>query len=218
MSRKLKFAGASLLVVLAASVGSLTANAETGGHFVSEADSTTLTGTEGGTTHNLHFRREGEGPGGQIGCVKDAYTGSMNATATTVTITPTWSECYTTGNPSEAKFDIIENGCDFFFRIGKKPEGHNTVEVACPVGKAFEIKHPNCTIKVPAQLTTGVAYKTDVIDNKHAITLQSTVENITTHYEAGICIFLGTTHQSVMEGSVTVTGRTVEAKSITATG
>ena len=212
MNTKLRALGLGLLAVTAMTAfGVMNATAETGGHFTHDAPTNhaTIVGTEtAGTEHVLHFNKEGGEPGERIGCDKDEYHGVATAkTVESLTITPKWSECYTTGSPN-TKFDIHENGCDFTFTIGREGQvaKHHTVHLTCPAGKAVEITHPNCTITVPPQTVTGVTYTTDLIGGKHAITLDVTAEDITSHYHAGICIFLGTTHQSEMKGSVTVEG------------
>jgi hypothetical protein len=220
MSNKLKALGLGLIAAMAMSaMVVVNATAQTGGHFVSSASKTTLTGTEGGT-HVLHFKSEGGAAGSEIGCTQDSYTGTVSAeTVTSVDITPTWNNCFTTGSPGTI-FDIEEQSCFFRFTVGPNPEGHNTAHVVCSkAGDAFVIKHPNCTIRVPPQEVNGVAYKTTVENGVHAITLESTVKNITAHYEAGFCVFLGTTHTSEMNGSVTVRGTSgTTPVGVTATG
>ncbi|HYP55125.1 MAG TPA: hypothetical protein VEQ41_02330 [Solirubrobacterales bacterium] len=219
MSNKLKALGLGLIAAMAMSaMAVVNATAETGGHFVSsEAGTTNIVGSEGGT-HNLHFVSEGGAEGSRIGCDNDSYTGSVSGgTASTITIAPSWSNCYTTGSP-ETKFDIHENGCHFLFSVGKNPEGHNTAHVTCPAGVAgIRITHPNCGIVVPPQTVTGVSYKNE--NDPHEVTLTSTVKNITAHYHSGICIFLGTKHSSEMNGSVTVKGFSgTDQVDVTATG
>ncbi|HEX9968478.1 MAG TPA: hypothetical protein VGB06_11110 [Solirubrobacterales bacterium] len=219
MSNKLKAIGLGLIAAMAMSaMAVVNATAEIGGHFVSSDPGTTsIVGSEGGT-HVLHFVSEGGAEGSRIGCDNDSYTGSVSGgTATAITITPAWSECYTTGTPG-TKFDIDERGCDFSFKVGKNPAGHNTAEVICPAGTAgILITHPNCGIVVPPQSVNGVSYTNQ--GTPHEVTLTSTVKGITTYYHSGACIFLGTNHKSEMNGSVTVEGRVGATKvSVTATG
>jgi hypothetical protein len=217
MSNKLKALSLGLIAAMAMSaMAVVNATAQTGGHFVSSASSTTITGSEGGS-HVLHFKSETGEAGSEIGCDNDSYTGSVTGTTVTeITITPSWSNCSTTGSPN-TKFDIDERGCDFKFRVGLNAAGHNTAEVACPATSAgFLITHPNCGIVVPPQTVTGVSYKNE--GTPHQVTLTSTVKNIKTYYHSGICVFLGTTHSSEMIGSVTVKGTSGGAAvSVTAT-
>lgn len=200
MSIKLKALGLGLLAAMAMSaVAVMNAGAETGGHFTSSASHTDLVGKENNENHSLHFVRKGAAEGERIGCINDSYTGTISGTTVTeVEIKPSWSTCKTTG--SSTHFDVVENGCVFKFTVGKQT--HNTAHLVCPAGSAVEIKHPGCTIKVPSQTVNGVAYPSN---GKH-ITLESTAQGITSHYEAGICVFLGTTQESEMNGSVTVEG------------
>jgi len=225
MSTKLKALGLGLLAVMAMSaVAVMNAGASTGGHFVSTEEHTIVEGFEGAepNPHVLHFNKEGGAAGERIGCDVDKYTGTISSatkTATEITITPSWEQCYTTGSPN-TKFDIHENKCDFLFTISKTPTGHNTAHVVCQnAGEAFVITHPNCTITVPPQTVTGVSY-TNITPAKHEVTLTSTVKGIESQYHGGICIFLGTTQKSEMVGSVTVKGFTTAGVQIpvTATG
>jgi len=205
-------------------VAVMNAGASTGGHFVSTEEHTIIEGfeEEEPNKHVLHFNKEGGAAGERIGCDVDKYTGTISSetkTATEITITPSWEQCYTTGTPN-TKFDIHENKCDFLFTVSKTPTGHNTAHVKCEkAGEAFVITHQNCTITVPPQTVTGVSY-TNINAPLHEVTLESTVKGITAHYHAGICIFLGTTHKSEMVGSVTVAGFNTDEDqvAVTATG
>lgn len=216
MSIKLKALGLGLLAVLATSAfAAMNATAETGGHFVHHGPTNhaTVVGEETlGTEHTLDFISEG---GSEIGCTVADYHGTVAAkTVESITIFPTWEECYTTG--STTKFDVDENGCWFTFTIGRKGQTapHHTVHLLCPTGETIEITHPSCRIHIPPQTLTGVTYKEDEVGGKKAITLESTVKNITSHYESGICVFLGTKHLAEMVGSVTVWGEDTEGKRI----
>jgi hypothetical protein len=217
---KLRTLGFSLIAALAVgAMAVVNATAETGGHFVSAtAGTTTIVGSEGGS-HVLHFTSEGGAEASRwVGCDEDSYTGTVSGgTAASITITPSWNKCYTTGNP-EAKIDIDERACHFLFKVGKAPTGHNTVDVICPIGVAgFLITHQNCGIVVPPQTVNGVSYANQ--GSPHQVTLTSTVNGITAHYHSGVCIFLGTVHQWEMNGSVTVKGFSGPNQvSITATG
>ena len=223
MSIKLKALGLGVLAVLAMSAfAAMSATAETGGHFTSEVHHTTIVGSEN-TTHTTLFSVDG---GTQIKCLETSYHGTTDETTETeVTITPTYKTCTTVG-ASHHTVTVHTNKCDFLFKVGKSaPTQDNTVEVACSGAPAyFEITHPNCTIRVPAQsaatgLQGGVAYTTITKNNKHALTADVTVSEIAAHYEGGICVFLGTNHKATMNGSVTLEGRSgANPVNITATG
>lgn len=208
MNTKLKALGLGLLAVLAMSAFAVVnASATVSGHFVSDTTHTIVKGTESGT-HFLNFKGESGEP---IGCTHASYEGTITGeTVTTVTVSPVYKEC-STGRKAPHEIAVTMNGCDYTFHSAGTNK-HGTVSVDCPVGKAIEIHHPNCTMTVPAQtptattLTGGATYTTTVEEGKHALTVDITVGNIEVQYHGGICIFTGTTHKFTMEGSVTVWG------------
>lgn len=208
MSLKLKALSLGLLATMAmAAFAVVNATAETGGHFTSDSGNgkTVITGTENPTlSHFTEFTIGNQTP---FGCHKTSYDGTVEGnTVTEIRVTPTYEECLTTGGTT-GEVVVDANECGFTFKIGKKSTAHNTVSVVCKgATKHIVITHPNCTIRVPEQSLNGVSYTTDVQGEKHAITLDATVENITAHFEGGICIFLGTKQLSKYTGSVTVEG------------
>jgi hypothetical protein len=224
MSLKLKVLGLGLLAVMATSAFAVTnAGATLGGHFTNDAlnGHALITGTEStGSSHTLHFKREGAPEEDSITCHNATYHGTVNAaTVQSVTITPDWSKCTTnvSGSPT---FEVHENGCTLTFTSGKIGQTHHTVDVVCPPGKSIEITHELCTMRMPGgQTLRGITYTTTTESNKHALTMNVTVKGITSHYEAGICVFLGTTQKSEMNGSVTIkaTNTAGEAVNITET-
>jgi hypothetical protein len=203
MSIKLKALGLGVLAAMAMSaVGVLNASATVSGHFTHDAagGAATITGKESGT-HRLKFASDGGTP---IECDVAHYSGSVaTATTTTIEVTPAYSKCHTEGGePGSVVVDV--NSCKFVFH--SRTTGHATTGVKCATGVQIVVTHPNCTMRMPSQALTGVTYGTITENGKHAITLNSTVSGITAHYEAGICIFLGTTHSATMTGSATVEG------------
>lgn len=218
-----KALGLGVLTALAiGAIAVANAGAVIGGHFEGGAAHLKIEGFEtSGTSHVLHFNKEGGAVGERIGCDSDEYNGTTTAaTVTEIKIVPAWKNCYTTGSPA-TKFDIDEKTCFFKFTVRSDEELHNTAHVECATaGDAFEITHPNCTITVPPQTVSGVSYKNVISPGAiHEVTLTSTVKGITAHYHAGICIFLGTTHSSEMVGQVTVRGtnNNNEQRAVTAT-
>jgi hypothetical protein len=211
---KLWLSPALIAIVSLVAFSVASAAADTGGHFTSEVSSTKITGTESGT-HILAFAKEGEE--NKISCLTGHYHGHVNGTtAEDITVTPTYSTCTTAS--SESHFEVHENGCHYVFTIGDTGS-HHTVHIVCPIAP-MRITHPNCTMSIPSQTLVGVTYGTIVENAKHAITLEATVQDVTTHYEGGICVFLGTTHQSEISGGGTVQGfdsNTGNQVSITAT-
>lgn len=217
MNRKIK--AVALCAVVASALGVFAvakASATTGGHFTSASAHTNLFGSEGGghtTGLTLH------GLEGAIECLSTSYSGTTSATTVTeVTITPTYGTCQTKG-ATHGTSPVAMNECDYVFKIGKLRKEANTVSIACPPGKAIIISHPNCTITVLPQSTTGVVYKTTIESGKHALTIEISLA-FNTQYHGGICIFTGTNHTATLKGAITMKGVDTEGMpiGITATG
>jgi hypothetical protein len=212
MSIKLKALGLGLLAMIAASAfAAMNATAETGGHFTSDSPNkkTTITATEEqGTSHHTVF--EVEGLGG-ITCKHVLYEGTFEGeTVTSVRLTPTYTHCTTVGTATAVTVD--PNECGFEFFVAKKiTTKHSTVKILCKgATKYIAVTHPECEIRIPEQTLTGISYAT-TLETKHTITATATVgtealPKITTHFEKGFCVLLGTTHPASFSGSVTVKG------------
>jgi len=199
MSGKLKALGLALLAATAVSaIGAVSASADFGGHFEVEGSGAFLIGSEN-ATHNSRFSFDG---GTAIECANTSYEGRGGGTLAGFTLAPEYPTCETAGTKTH-NVTITPNGCTYTF---KSTSGtHATFWIICPAGKVFEIHHPSCTIKIPAQEHLyGVSYTTLTENNKHALTVDLTVSNITAHYEGGICVFLGTTHKGALNGSFTL--------------
>lgn len=210
MSIKLKALGLGLLAAMAmGSFAVVNASATVSGHFTSDIEHTILVGTENlHTSHFLEF--ENEGGSTPIVCTEASYSGTIGPkTVQSVQVFPTYSKCETKGAGNPGSVVVHMNGCSYTF--GSNSTGHGTATVDCPVGQTIVITHPNCTIRIPGQapsatrLTGGLTYTT-TLETKHALTVDVTVSKITGHYEGGICIFLGTSQNFRMNGSVTVRG------------
>ena len=214
MSTKLKALSLGLLALLAmAAFGGVNTSAAIKGHFESEADHTVIVGTENGKKpHDLEFKEEGSAGAG-ITCTHAHYDGDIFAkTVTSVTVEPEYTKCGTTSDGIWGNVTVTTNGCAFVL-YSHGANKHGTVDIECPAGKTIEIHHPNCTITVPAQpatlgtLTGGLTYDTAVaVDGKHILTPTVTIQSITSHYHAGVCVFLGTPQAFEMNGSLTVEG------------
>lgn len=210
MSIKLKVLGLGLFAMMATSAFAVVnAGATTSGHFTTASSPTFVTGfhQDEPAAHELHFVSEN---GERIACEKRTYFGKHEGTKTTesLTITPSWDQCYTT--PKTDRWPVHENGCDLEFTSRAEPEKNDaTVYIKCPTGKAIEITHPNCNITVATQEIggepgNGVTY-TNENDGNAWITMNVDV-TFAVQYHGGICIFLGTNHHARMVGDVTVTG------------
>lgn len=207
MLQKFKQLSAGSLVVLAiGAYGSMSATATTSGHFVSDLSHSVIEITESGP-HQVQFSVD-EIP---YICEKTAYAGTTGAsTATSLTVVPTYDDCRTEGG-SAGEITASTNGCAFVFASNSAasihvPTGHATLTLTCPAGKAIVLKHAGCEFVMPPQsLKAGATFTTTVsATGKHELTVNTTVTDITTHYEAGACIFLGTSHKGAMVGSTTL--------------
>lgn len=214
---KLKVLGMGLLALMAtAAFAVMNASATGGGHFVSDTTHTTIVGTESGT-HRLHLISIGSE--GEIGCEKASYHGTaVNETEPSISITPTYENCYTT--PEGTKFPVTPNGCTYVFTVaaGTTNQTEQTVHLSCPEGKAIEIHHPNCTITVagPQTVENAVTYTTVTENGKHALTLHVHAR-FKSQYHGGICVFLGTNHEGELKGSVTVKGTNTSGEQVNIT-
>jgi len=216
MSMKLKVLGLGLLAVLATSAfTAINASASVSGHFTQEINTATITGEETlGTPHRLKFSADGGTP---IECTVAHYeaTPVHPLTFEEITFTPTYELCKTEGAASH-NITVHHQKCEYEFYSNTnasanvephKTTGHATVGLWCPPeSNGILVTHPNCTMRMPPQTIKeeGATYTTITRNGKHAITANITATGITAHYEAGICIFLGTNHTAKMEGSVTV--------------
>jgi hypothetical protein len=221
MTSKLKILGLGFLATMAIgsfAVTSTTAN--TGGHIAFGANEGTFQIYEN-PNHRLEFSIAGFK---SFICPESLYEGPYFASKTSaVYFTRANALKCMTKNGTPGELDIDFNGCGLEFKIGKKALSDNTTDIICKEGKPFEITHPNCTIKVPAQPGfAGVSYKHVMENGKHVLTLELTVggEEAETYFESGICVFLGTSHGMVVTGGMTIKAFDKEKKqvSVTATG
>lgn len=183
--------------------GVFSASASTGGHFTIAAHHATLKGTEKPLVHTTRL----EVNGGSIECTIAEYIGTMEAsTEAAVKVTPTYHDCWTTAShENDANTaGIFLNSCFYTLTVSKSPSGDNTVHLNCPAEQELEIVTSTCTMNIPPQTPSGgVAYTTTSSSGYHELTTDLTVEGITVHREAGICIFLGTTTTAKLSGSAT---------------
>lgn len=233
MSLKLKILGLGLLAVMATSAFTvMNASAKATGHFFNDAAGghAEIKGSEvfHSPSHSLKFQATtsaGEPSGEPIICTTADYVGTVSeATTQSLTVTPTYHGCQTTGAAHDT-VKVTMNDCNYVFSSNANATIDATVTVKCPVGKAIEIHHPSCTMTVAHQTLggaagNGVAYTTTMKNTKHALTVDVTVKNIQAQYHGGICIFLGTSnHIFDMTGGVEIEGLNTnkEAVNITAT-
>jgi hypothetical protein len=214
MSVKVKVGGAALLASMAVAVSAAASvSATTGGHFVSEVGHTSVSAVGDEASSNF------VAGGTKYGCLKTEYPATATSgTVTEVVVSPVIEGCTSKEAGSSLVIDL--NGCNVRVKIGKLASEENTVELNCPSEKQVELTASNCTMKVPPQsVGGGVAYTTTTANEKHALTVDVSV-NFTAHRESGVCVFLGTKTSASLAEPVTVRGLDTEGvpKSITATG
>jgi hypothetical protein len=196
---------------------SVNASATTGGHFVFDTAHPLLKGTEGVTEYSepkWEFLNV-VCPGPYSGTV----SGEKEVTTTEqIDLIPEYSKCAIEGN----EVTVNMNGCFYRMTIGQLASEENTVHLVCPIGKQIEITIPGCLMKIPPQgPLKGVTYTTVVKNEKHAVVIDFSIGEVTTHFEApSPCIFKGTKHAMTISGSVVLQAFTTEGKPVdfTATG
>jgi hypothetical protein len=202
MGVKGKALAAVVATVVTSAVGVAGASAETGGHFTSDVSHMALSGSASGS-HGTDLRLRAEDT--PIECASESYTGTANATTVPeLALSPTFSTCKTAGGESNVLIDI--NGCSFVFKIGKKANQDNTVELTCPAGNAIVVTHPNCTATVPPQTLKGAAYTGITEGGKAALTIDWTA-SVSVQFHGQICVFLGTNNTGSLAGSFVLTGK-----------
>ncbi|HYP55992.1 MAG TPA: hypothetical protein VEQ41_06805 [Solirubrobacterales bacterium] len=222
MSSKLKVLGSGLLAVLATSAfAALNASATTpaNSHFVANPPTHTLNivGTEQfqpgdpSKTHHVSIYRQnadtttvsGSEP---LKCTHVHYHGRLTGSAATTTqaiqVRPQYTGCSTGGfGPHNMAIHVPESCGTNVYEFTSGAPG--TIHINCPI----TITHPNCTMRIPVQTVSGDSYTNVVEGGVEKITAHTKIDHITWHFEAGICVFLGTSHRFEMVGSVTFEGR-----------
>ncbi|HKB52005.1 MAG TPA: hypothetical protein VKC63_11350 [Solirubrobacterales bacterium] len=208
MDIKLKALGPGVITALAAgATGGINASAESQatGHFTCEVSPCTIRVSEAlGTSHRLELSIAGLTG---IVCDEASYKGPVATTVTDITLTPTYAECHTTGSTTNVPIDV--NGCTYTVTQPNKESAktEHTVDLVCPSGKNLVVTHPECEIVIPPITgLKGFGYTTIIDNNKHAITLTSSVEGLPAEFQKGICTLLGTFHVGKLIGSATVRG------------
>lgn len=211
MDLKLKVLGLSVLVMLAvAAIAASNASGTISGHFTQDVALSKITGEEiPGTPHRVLFSVDGGTP---IQCTQAHYNNTPEPSLTfqRILMTVSYKGCYTFGTAQHDLTVHIE-GCEYEFYSNSaasthSPTGTATMGFVCGREYVHRYTHPNCTMQVPPQTWNGVTYTTTVIGGKHALTVNFKTESITVHYEAGICVFLGTTHTGKLEGAFVMRG------------
>ncbi len=218
MSLKLKALSLCTLAATAISaVAVMNASATVQGHFTNDAPGghALIGGVEGGS-HRHHLTLHGFS--GETGCEGASYFGTITAaTQTSLTLAPSYVDCYTTGDPS-VTVPITVNGCTYTFTFtgGNQATTEQTMHIVCPAGQKIEIHHPNCTTTIhPQTIATGLTYTTITDATKHAITLDTNIQfNIERH---NLCGIFGTSGKGTLKGSNTLLGTNTAGERINIT-
>jgi hypothetical protein len=216
MSLKSKGFGLALLAAMAMStVVAVNASATVSGHFINDAfggHAIVNQKSSAESTHQFVFKIDNQST---IQCDEFSAFGTVTAaTVQQVSGSTTFVGCRTEGEAS-GSLAIHTNGCT---GTGfSNSTGAVTGGLDCPVGKSIVVTHPNCTINVPPQANVSGFTTTQItLEGKHAITLDANVQ-YTIHYEAGICVFLGTKHTMFITGSTVIRGTDTEGNYINIT-
>lgn len=203
--------GAMATLAISAMIAS-TASAD---EFHAESAPVTLTGAqekhlEGGVERNDRFTTDG----GVTECTTITYRGTQVAsTATTMTLTPTYSGCAFAGLSSV----IDMNECDYLFHLNAGLTT-GTTDIVCPSGREItKTVGPAATLRCithipPQQGIGGVTYTNLGAGSTREITIAMNLANI--HYSqtagsgAGACATADNTTNGTYIGALKVTGET----------
>lgn len=200
MIRNLKVLGLAVAAVLA--LTALAASAASAAEFHGEEGNLTLSGTQ--TTINV-FRTDA----GEVTCKKASFSGTTTAaTVTSVTVTPSYSECHAIFFGLTVNVTVDVNGCAYI--IGAN--GHVTLE--CPENKHIEVTAPGCTTTIKAannQTMESVSFTNEGTTTGRSIIVDSNITNIAYEEDTvgtNTCASPGkATTGGIYTGSVTVSAK-----------
>ena len=195
----------ALAAMVVAGFSAINASATVSGHFTHDGaggHAIVNQTSVAGSTHQFKFQIDNAAP---LLCESFTAFGTVSSgTVQTVEGVTEFKGCHTEGE-APGTLAIHTNGC-----VGtgtSNTTGAITSDLVCPAGKSITVTHPNCTITAPAQNNiSGFTATTTTVEGKHAITLDANVQ-YTVHYEAGICVFLGTKHTMFITGSTIIRGK-----------
>jgi len=158
MMRKFKALGLTFVAAFAISAVVASAGHATSGTVTAEGKATTVTAEQTGE-HVIALTDHQLGAGGffTFKCKKAHFDGVGTVTdgATSVTVTPTYSECTMGGLP----VTVSHEGCNYLLATGTPTTGswHVNMSVICPAGKAIRFVAQTCefTIGTQGPLTTS---------------------------------------------------------------
>ncbi|HST70733.1 MAG TPA: hypothetical protein VLI94_13885 [Solirubrobacterales bacterium] len=198
---KLKTLGLAMVAVLA-----MSAFVASAAQAQYTASSYPTTATAESSLGNDVFTTEG----GTVECASH-FEGTLNEASTTLTVTPTYTNCKAFGFASAT---VTMNGCAYVFHRVSKSSSDVTIE--CPAGKVITIVAGNCEVTIGAQ---GQLSSISTSNSGSHVNAQANVSGI--HYtvtkDGFLCTFTGTggkTGGTYKQGSAvtlapTVAGRTI---------
>jgi hypothetical protein len=160
MTHKLKVLGIAMVAVFA--VSAIMATAASAGQFTSTGK-TKLASTEKEATLTAFGLKVTCHSFSDIGNVNETPHGFISSGATTFTVTPTLTGCFSFIGETKVSSTVTLNGCDSVLHIGSiiggGPRYNGSGDIVCPAGKEIEIHayssaaHSStlCTVKIPAQ-------------------------------------------------------------------
>lgn len=113
--------------------------------FTAEAAPITVTGTGGGFS-------KFETTAGTATCKKDSYTGTLAYASTSITLTPSYSECTALGLPAT----VHMNGCVYILSINSGSSTQGAMRIECPFSSEITVTAiaagtTKCTMHIPSQ-------------------------------------------------------------------
>jgi hypothetical protein len=196
MIRNLKSLGLALVAVLAMSAVVASA-AQAVPSFTASAYPATATGSnsKGSETFTLDHST--------VQCDSHFVTNSLAAASSTLTVTPTYSNCEAFGFSAT----VNPEGCTYVFHATEQVAAgvyNHHVDVVCPTGKSIKITAATCSAEVKAQ--TGKTTATTTNLGGGSVTVQPNVVVSTTVTNDGFaCPLTGTgTRNATYHGDVVV--------------
>jgi len=113
------------------------------GNLTAESFPVTLKGAS--TSEHVFTIEEGLA----VKCKKATYSGTLSEASSSVSLTPTFSECTAFGSAAT----VTTTGCKFVFEIGLESESGfpSTLGISCEAGKALIITSGTCEVQIPTQ-------------------------------------------------------------------
>jgi hypothetical protein len=212
MTRTSKALGPALLAVLA--IGAVTAPvapaATQQDHFVSETETTVLTGTGNLliSTKKVNLN---------LTCKHQTFADTLSQKeVTTLGLVPTYTECSTPAGNST----VDSTNCEYVIGSlttdttaqtdGKGTERHAKTDIVCTAGSAIKITAPSCTVTINTQENLhGLTFENKADPTKSDITINVTVDKVKYTSTGFGCALIGLPAEGadgLITGSITVTG------------